>query len=141
MLGAEARTMSTTEASPAKKSVLLIGLDPKVVDFSGFPGLDEQKLRAGLQASLARAIAAGFDAAWCLTDSAWAPAEAMIREHLAAKQYAAIMIGAGIRTAPDHFLLFERVVNLVHAAAPGAVLCFNTSPDSTTDALLRWLTP
>lgn len=133
--------MASTEPSTAKKSVLLIGLDPKVVDFSAFPGLDEHKLRAGLQASLERTNAAGFDASWCLTDSAWEPAEAMIRARLAEKTHAAVMIGAGIRVAPDHFLLFERIINLVHAEAPAAALCFNTSPDSAPDAVLRWLAP
>ena len=53
--------------------------------------------------------------------------------------YPAVMIGAGVRTDPAQFLLFERLLNLVHAAAPAAKLCFNTSPDSTLAAIRRWL--
>lgn len=135
--------MSLTQDPPAgpRKAVLLIGLDPKVLDYSLFPGLDEDALRASLPAALADTIAAGFAAEWCLTDSVWESAEAMIRARLAARTFAAVVIGAGIRTAPPHFLLFERIVNLVHAAAPSAKLCFNTSPNTTADAVLRWLAP
>lgn len=125
----------------AKKSVLLIGLDPKVVDCSQFPGLDEHKLAAGIQAGLARTLAAGFDAEWCLTGHEWPAAERQIRERLAAKTYAAVMIGAGVRTVPADMLLFEKIINLVHAEAPSAKICFNVSPESTADAVLRWVEP
>jgi hypothetical protein len=119
--------------------VLLVGLAPDAVDFSKFPGLDAAKLTAGLQAALAEVRAAGFDAEWCLTGSAPESAEAMVAASLAARRPDAVMIGAGVRTDPAHFLLFERLVNLVHAAAPAAKLCFNTSPDSTLAAIRRWL--
>ncbi|WP_306367883.1 hypothetical protein [Nocardiopsis sp. CC223A] len=52
-----------------------------------------------------------------------------------------VMIGAGLRTAPEHTLLFERVVNLITSLVPGVVFCFNTSPDTTLDALRRWVRP
>jgi hypothetical protein len=125
----------------SRKSVLLIGLAPHAVDFSKFPGLDEAKLKAGIQTSLEEVVAAGFDATWCLTDHTPESAERQISANLAAKRYEAVVIGAGIRTIPEHFLLFERIINLVHAGAPGAKLCFNTSPDSTLAALLRWIEP
>lgn len=135
----------TANAEPAatnvKKRVLLIGLDPKFVDFAAVPGMTEERLAMGLRTAAEQVQAAGFDAAWCLTDVDWASASAAIREHLRAHDYAAVMIGAGIRTLPAHFLLFERIINLVHEAAPGARLCFNTSPDSTPDAVLRWVQP
>jgi len=38
------------------------------------------------------------------------------------------MIGTGIRTLPEHTVLFERLMNIVRAVAPSAKLCFNTSP-------------
>ena len=38
-------------------------------------------------------------------------------------------------------VLFERIVTLVHEAAPGARLCFNSSPPSTLEAVLRWVSP
>ncbi|MFY0532283.1 hypothetical protein [Nannocystis pusilla] len=51
------------------------------------------------------------------------------------------MIGAGIRTAPAHLLLFERLIDLIHTLAPDARLCFSTSPDSAAQAVLRWVQP
>lgn len=128
-------------ATGRRKRVLLIGLTPEVVDFSQVPGMDEPRLRAGLQAALDATVAAGFEAEWCLIGTEWAAAETMIRGRLAEKDFDAVLIGAGIRTLPPHLVLFERILNLVHQAAPRAQLCFNTSPDSTREAVLRWLTP
>ncbi|WAS97997.1 hypothetical protein [Nannocystis punicea] len=127
--------------SSARKAVLLLGLDPKVVDFNKFPGLDEPKLVAGLKVSLDATTAAGFDAEWCLITAEWHEAEPVLRARLAARDYAAVMIGAGIRTDPTQLLLFERIVDLIHALAPGARLCFSTSPTSAADAVLRWVQP
>ena len=127
--------------SPAKKSVLLIGLDPQLVDYSRFPGLDADRVAAGIQAGLERTLAAGFDAEWCLTGHAWPAAERQIRTHLAAKSFAAVMIGAGVRMAPADTPLLERIINLVHAELPSAKICFNTAPDTTAEAVLRWLDP
>ena len=127
--------------SAPRSSVLLIGLHPRVVDYSQFAGLDEAKLTAGLDAALAQVIAAGFDAEWCLTAADWAAAEPMIRARIAAKPRAAILIGAGIRTPAACVELFERIVDLVHTQAPTARLCFNTAPDTTAAAVLRWVRP
>ncbi|MBZ5713843.1 hypothetical protein [Nannocystis pusilla] len=128
------------DAAPRKR-VLIVGLAPKFVDFSQFPGLDEAKLTARLQAAEQAVVAAGFDVTWCLTDVAWERVEPLLRERLAAGEFAAIMIGAGIRMPPPLLLLFERIVNLVHEAAPRARLCFNTSPETTAAAVLRWVRP
>jgi hypothetical protein len=35
--------------------------------------------------------------------------------------------------------LFEKVVNLVRQHAPDAAIAFNSSPEDTADAALRWL--
>ena len=124
-----------------RKPVLLIGLEPGAVDFSDFPGMNERVLVAGLQSALDAVNGAGFDAQWCLVDAVWDTARDKIAAALAAHAPVAVMIGAGVRTAPAHFLLFERIVNLVHEAAPGARLCFNSSPPSTLEAVLRWVSP
>lgn len=134
-----ARVIRSKPMSTPRKCVLLIGLHPRVVDFSQFPGLDAAKLTAGLDAALAQVIAAGFDAEWCLTAADWAAAGPEIRARLAARPWAAILIGAGIRTPAVHVELFERIVDLVRSEAPGARLCFNTAPDTTVAAVLRWL--
>lgn len=123
----------------ARPFVLLVGLSPSAVDFSKFPGLDAARLTAGLDAALATVRAAGFDAEWCLTDATPDAAEPALAARLAARQPDVVMIGAGVRTDPAHHLLFERLVNLVHTAAPTAKLCFNSSPDSTLAAIQRWL--
>ena len=47
------------------------------------------------------------------------------------------MIGAGLRMVAEHTLLFERLVNLLNQLVPGIVFCFNTSPETTVDALRR----
>lgn len=67
-------------------------------------------------------------------------AEAVVRQALERDTYDCIMIGAGVRVSPDHFLLFERLINLVHRhTAPTVTICFNTRPDDSVAAVLRWL--
>ena len=118
--------------------VLLIGLEPTLVDFSSLPDLDAAKVSQSLRAQEQRDL--GFDAAWCLTDLG-ATAEVVVRAALAAKPYDVVLIGAGIRVLPANFSLFERLINVVHEGAPRAKICFNTRPDDTQDAVLRWTAP
>jgi hypothetical protein len=120
--------------------VLLVGLLPEVVDFRGFPGLTAEKLSATLAAQEAALRARGFDARWCLVDLG-ATAEEVVRAALISEgPHEVVLVGAGVRTMPDHLLLFEKLLNAIHAHAPGAKLCFNTRPDDTVDAVLRWAT-
>jgi hypothetical protein len=37
--------------------------------------------------------------------------------------------------------LFETVINLVHALASTARICFNTTPADTAEAVRRWIEP
>jgi hypothetical protein len=120
--------------------ILLIGIEPTLVDFSSMPDLDAAKVSQGLQAQQQRLRDLGFDAAWCLTDLG-ATAEAVVRAALAAKPYDVVLIGAGIRVLPANFSLFERLINVVHEGAPRAKICFNTRPDDTQEAVLRWISP
>lgn len=122
------------------KNILLIGLDPKHVDYSSFPNLDEQKLSAGLKAQEERLNSLGYQAEWCLVDRG-ETAEAVLLKRLAAKSFDCILIGAGVRAQPAHFLLFEKLINLVHVHAPRSMLCFNTKPDDTVEAVQRWVNP
>jgi hypothetical protein len=133
--------MRSDPSAAPKTRVLLIGLHPRAVDFSQVPGMDAEQLAAGLEASHDELVALGFDAEWCLTDADWSTAGPTIAAALAARRHAAIMIGAGIRVLPAHFLLFEQILNLVHEKAPGARICFNTSPWTVRDAVLRWVRP
>ncbi|WP_330257027.1 hypothetical protein OG874_22160 [Nocardia sp. NBC_00565] len=128
---------SVLEASPAARRILTIGLHPKSLDYSQFPDLDEPKLLARIEAGNAAMRAAGLDAVSCLVGAAPEDAEREIRARLADGPVAVAMIGGAIRMIPEHTLLFERIVNVLSAAAPGIVFCFNTSPESTVDAVRR----
>ena len=57
----------------AGKSVLVIGLEPTLIDFSSpdfaaFPGLDAARLQGALDADKARLTALGYDVRMCLID-------------------------------------------------------------------------
>tara|TARA_R110002049_G_scaffold48815_1_gene140243 strand:- start:370 stop:741 length:372 start_codon:yes stop_codon:yes gene_type:complete len=120
------------------KNVLLIGLDPDVVNYERWPGLTADKLVKGFQADAAKFKALGHEASVCFVDHGQT-AEATVGEALSKASYDCILIGAGVRTDPDEFLLFEKLVNVVHVRAPAARICFNTGPTDSVDAVLRWL--
>ena len=127
----------------AKKSVLVIGLQPTLIDFSApdyaaFPGLDAAKVLAALKADEDRLNSLGYDVQMCLTDFG-ETAEAIVLGYLKRKRFDCVLIGAGVRTIPKHFILFEKLINVVHAHAPQAKLCFNTKPNDTAEAVQRWL--
>lgn len=122
------------------KKVLLLGLLPEVVDFSAVPGMTAEKLTTSLNTQEAMLRDIGFDAKWCLVDLG-ETAEAVVSAALDAKLYDLVLIGAGVRTLPKHFTLFEKLLNVVHEHAPSAKICFNTKPDDTSEAVLRWLKP
>jgi hypothetical protein len=114
-------------------------LDPKVVDYSHLPvKLDESTLRAGLIADEERLRDLGYDARWQLIDRG-ETAEAVVSAALEEKAFDCVLIGAGIRTIPPMFLLFEKLVNLVHEKAPHAKICFNTVPEDTAVSVQRWV--
>jgi hypothetical protein len=126
------------------KAVLVIGLEPTLIDFShpdyastGL-GLDATKVLAGLKSSEDKLTRLGYDVQMCLTDF-WETAEAVLRSQLKQKRFDCVLIGAGIRTIPSNFLLFEKLVNVVHEHAPHARMCFNTKPSDTAEAVRRWL--
>lgn len=124
-----------------RAKVLLIGLDPKVVDYANLPTrLDEPTLRAALAADEKRLRDLGYDAKWLLTDRG-ETAEAVLSAALEGAAFDCILVGAGIRTIPAHFLLFEKLLNVIHAKAPGAKICFNSAPQDTAEAVQRWARP
>jgi DNA-binding LacI/PurR family transcriptional regulator len=120
------------------KSVLFIGLHPDVVDYGRWPGLTAEKLRGALHADRDALEAAGYDVDICFIDRG-ETAERAVGEALSAKAYDAVMIGAGVRRDDEHFLLFEKVLNVVHQAAPTARICFNTGPTDSLAAVRRWI--
>ncbi|PXX69278.1 hypothetical protein DFR70_102967 [Nocardia tenerifensis] len=120
---------------PTAGRILTIGLHPKSLDYSRFPDLDEQKLLARIETGHAAMRAAGFDAVSCLVGTDPETAEREVRARLDEGPVAVAMIGGAIRLMPEHTELFERIVEALRGS--GAVLCFNTSPETTVDALRR----
>jgi hypothetical protein len=122
-----------------EKKVLMLGLDPKVVDYSHLAvKLDEPTLRAGLAADEKRLRDLGYDARWLLIDRG-ETAEAVVAAALKEKTFDCVLVGAGIRTIPPMFALFEKLINVVHAGAPHAKICFNTVPEDTAVSVQRWV--
>jgi hypothetical protein len=124
-----------------KKEVLVIGLDPALIDFSqsGYaPGMDATKVLAGIKSSEDELTRLGCRVQTCLTDFG-ETAATVVQRQLEQKPFDCILIGAGVRTNPSNFLLFEKLINVVHEHAPQARLCFNTVPSDTAEAVKRWL--
>jgi hypothetical protein len=118
-------------------TVLALGLDPDFADFRSMPGLTPELVRSYIDSQLARIRALGYQVDSCLVDSG-NTAEEVLEESLSKHAYDCVMIGAGLR-APEQLLLFERLLNVVHAHAPKAKICFNTTPADSAEAVRRWV--
>jgi hypothetical protein len=122
----------------ANKRVVLLGLIPEVVDDSRWPELTPEKLIAQLTADEGTLNALGYEAQLCLVDLG-ETAEATVKQTLSTDSFDCVVIGAGVRTAPELLLLFEKLINLVHQYAPSAKICFNSKPSDTAEAVQRWV--
>ena len=122
----------------AQKRILLIGLDPTLVDFSRSSGQNAEQVMAAGGAAHERLGALGYAVQNCLVDLG-ATAESVVLKALAENTFDVILIGAGIRALLQHTLLFERLINAVHQHAPSAKVCFNTNPSDTVEAVQRWI--
>lgn len=126
--------------SQAKK-VLFVGQVPETVDFSdpALPrGFDAAKIHAGIAVGMQQMTDRGWHADLCLVHPDESATQALELQ-LARTSYDCVVIGGGIRLPPASVLLFERLINAVHKAAPNASIAFNTSPPDTGDAAARWL--
>lgn len=117
--------------------ILSLGLHPSAIDYSRHPGLDEATLTARIAVGESTLRDAGFDIVSCQVPADQHEAEKKIRECVAATPVRVVVIGAGLRMAPEHTVLFERIVNLLNELVPGVVFRFNTTPETTIDALRR----
>jgi hypothetical protein len=123
------------------KRVLLVGLEPETVDFSDPalpPGLDAQKVHAGIADGMQQLTQRGWQADLCLIRPDETAGIALERQ-LASASYDCVVIGGGVRLPPKSLLLFEVLINAVHKSAPSASIAFNTRPQDTADAAARWL--
>ncbi|MEV4891544.1 hypothetical protein AB0K48_19395 [Nonomuraea sp. NPDC055795] len=118
--------------------VLTIGLHPSALDYTKYPHLDEETLTARIAQGEAALREAGLDTVSCLIGADPDEAEKTLRERLSAGSFGVVMIGAGVRMAPEHTILLERLTNVLVTMAPGIRFCFNTSPETTIDAIRRW---
>ena len=124
-----------------KKSVLLVGIDPALVDFTDPalpPGLTAEKVRAALEADVARMTALGFDVTECYTDLG-KTAATVVSEALKKNTYDCVLVGGGARIPPANLLLFEKLINAIHEGAPQSKICFNTNPADSAEAVQRWI--
>jgi hypothetical protein len=121
--------------------VLLAGLEPETVDFSDPaipPGMDAAMIRMGIGMAVQSCEARGWKIELCLFPPD-ETAETIIAQSLAGGDVDVVVIGAGVRLPPRNLQLFERVVNAIHRAAPGAAIAFNSNPQDSADAAARWL--
>ena len=121
-----------------KINVLLVGWNPDVVDYSKWPELTPEKLRAGLEGDRHKMNDLGYEAKLGLINTAETASESVI-DLLSEKTYDCVLIGAGVRTVDEYVLLFENLINTVHQHAPQAKICFNTGPFDSVDAVQRWV--
>ncbi|PIC01272.1 hypothetical protein [Caulobacter sp. X] len=122
--------------------ILIVGQDPDTVDFTApgiLPGMTADKVRAGVEASKAALEALGHACDILHVPPVPDVAGSQLAEALAGAAYDVVVIGAGIRNPPANLLLLETLLNGVHRGAPGARIAFNTRPDDTDAAALRWL--
>jgi hypothetical protein len=123
----------------ARARVLLVGLDPDVVDKPPAPELTAAKVRATVEAESTKLETLGHSVKSLLVDDG-KTAEAVLTEALTTSRYDCIMIGAGLRVVPPYLLLFEKLINVVHRHAPASTkLCFNSNPTDTAEAVKRWV--
>ena len=124
-----------------KKSVLIIGEDPALIDFDAADApkdMSAAKVMAGLNGSVARLQAAGYEADLLLTRDA-ASVEEQVSRAVQGRNYDVVVIGAGLRTLPAMAEQFERLMNVVRDKSPRSKLAFNSRPDDSDAAALRWL--
>ena len=123
------------------KKVLIVGIDPFLIDFSteefaAFPGLTATKVEAGVKGSIQQLNQIGYEADLCWIDFGLTAAnvlEKKIKQHV----FDIVLIGAGIRVPEKNFLLFEELLNVIHEHASKAKICFNTNPGDTVSAIER----
>lgn len=112
-------------------SFLQIGLPPSTASFS------EEKaasVRAHIQQNLDTIKEAGYDVEVVFADVRGA--SHMITS-LEGKKWDGIVIGFGVRGNPEMTVLFEEIVDAVRKHAPQAKLMFNSSPETSLDAIKR----
>jgi len=116
-----------------------VGQKPETVDFSDPalpPGVDAEKIKAGIALGVAEIKERGWPGDTCLVTPD-AAGRIMLENALKTAVYDCVVVGAGLRLPSKSLALFETVVNIIHKAAPNAAIAFNTRPEDTADAAAR----
>jgi hypothetical protein len=125
----------------AKKKVLGIGIDPKLIDSNltnTAGGWDASRVQAAAQDAIERLMDLGFEVQTCFVDFG-ETAESVLSDKLSREKFDFIMVGAGVRILPQHTFLFEKIINVIHRKTlSSSKICFNTNPSDTVEAVLRW---
>ena len=127
-------------ANMAKKKVLGIGIDTKLIDvnLATTTGWDASRVQAAAQNAIGRLMDLGYEVQSCFVDLG-ETAESVVSDILSREKFDCIMVGAGVRLLPQHTVLFEKIINAIHQKAPPSTkICFNTNPSDTVEAVLRW---
>ncbi|GLS43895.1 hypothetical protein [Methylobacterium brachythecii] len=120
--------------------VLLIGYAPDAVDYSDPalpPGMDAEKIAAGIEVGLKDMRDRGWGADFCSIRPD--DAVATVTQQLKAHTYDCVVIGGGVRLASNGLIVFEAVINTVRQHAPAAAIAFNSRPENTAEAAARWI--
>jgi len=129
---------STSQASKTmSRNILVIGIPldhPLIAEYIKDVGLEV--IHEGIAKSDVLLKDAGFDATFLFVGDEMDIVP--LKEELSRKRYSAVVVGLGMRRNPAFSVLFEKIVNEVVETAPGIKLLFNTSPESTLDAVKRW---
>lgn len=120
-----------------RKKILLIGLRSDCVDYSKWPQLTQDGLEAAFKQVLLELEQEGYRGVWCLTDRGETAAR-QIEDTLKSENPDIVLVGAGVRTDPGLFFLFEKAINLIHEHAPLARIAFNRLPYDSVEAVRRW---
>ncbi len=123
------------------QSVLIIGEDPELVDFSAPgvpPNMSAKTVMDGVRVATDRLKSRSHEVGVLLTKDA-ETVDALVSDALKEHPYDVIVIGAGLRTLPPMLEQFERLINVLREKAPRAKLAFNSRPEDSDKAALRWL--
>ena len=121
--------------------VLLVGYAPEAVDYSDPalpPGMNAEKIAAGIKLGLKQMRDRGWEADFCSVQPNKTAAPTVERT-LASATYDCVVIGGGVRLASKGLTVFEAIINAVREGAPGTPIAFNTRPDDSADAAARWM--
>jgi hypothetical protein len=123
------------------KTILIIGMNPRTIDFTNpeLPkGLTVEAIEQGTKATLEKLSAAGYGAELFLMEADAVNLDALGKQ-LKEKNYDGVVVGNGIRGIKSNFILFEQIINVVHSHAPKSKIIFNSLPTDTEEAVKRWL--